>query len=376
MMPIAEKMPPNTSANWREIRFSSIEHWHKTDHAKAFAAFQRCAAHALQKPYRETSFGVSHEHWLPVYEAAQTLNSPNKDVARAFFETHFSFFEGEGAGFVTGFYEPEVKASETWSDAFSVPMLARPKDLIKIDPEKTYDGIPLGTRFARQNSDGSIESFDDRQNIEKTCRNGQPPSEPIAFLESEVDAFFIHVQGAGKCVFPNGDIKRISFDGKSGHDFTGPGRILAELGEIPLEDVTMQSIRAWFDKNPDRIDEILWRNRSYIFFKEIPVGDKDLGPIAAAKVQMEPQHALAVDRNIHRFGTPFFVTSKSIDFAELMIAQDTGSAIQGPMRGDIFMGCGRVAGERAGVIKDAASFIILLPKTLLPKKMEEPSVST
>jgi len=370
-MPNAEKMPPDASPNWLEIPFSAIEHWQKTDHSKAFAAFQRCAAHALQKPYRETSFGASHEDWLPAYKAALLLKSANQKIARTFFETHFCCYQGQADGFVTGFYEPEVQASETQTDVFSVPILSRPADLIKIDPEKAYDGIPKGTRFARQNGDGSVEIYDDRPAIEMAARHGHAPSKPIAFVESKVDAFFIHVQGAGKCVFPNGEVKRISFDGKSGHDFTGPGRTLAEIGEIPLKDVTMQSIRAWFDKNPDRIDEILWCNRSYIFFKEIPVGDKDLGPIAAAKVQMEPQHALAVDRNIHRFGTPFLVTSPNIDFAELMIAQDTGSAIQGPMRGDIFTGCGTEAGERAGVIKDTASFTILLPK-----KMHEPSVST
>ena len=170
------------------------------------------------------------------------------------------------------------------------------------------------------------------------------------------------MQGAARLIFPDGENKRISFDGKSGHDFTGPGRILAELGEIPLQDVTMQSIRAWFAHHPNRVDDILWRNQSYIFFKEIPLGDTTLGPIAAAKVQMEPRHALAVDRNLHRFGTPFFIISDSLGFSELMIAQDTGSAIQGAQRGDIFTGCGNEAGERAGVMKNAAIFIVLLPK--------------
>lgn len=364
----AAQMPPRLSSafaeNWDEITFSSIKNWQSTDHIKAFAAFKRCAGHALQKPYRDTQLGLNQESWSPVYHAALAYTIKTPLDAKRFFETHFSYYQGRDEGFVTGFYEPKIHASLTQTEQFSVPLLSRPKTLVKINPDKTYADIPKGTRFARQNEDGPISAFDDRATIEKASRAGQFPSKPIAFVGSKVDAFFIHVQGAAKLIMPDGTAMRISFDGKSGHDFTGPGRILAELGEIPLKDVTMQSIRKWFAENPDRTDEILWQNRSYIFFKEIPLGDIRLGPIAAAKVQMQPNHALAVDRTIHRFGTPIFVTSESLNFAELMIAQDTGSAIQGMQRGDIFTGCGEAAGERAGVIKHPTNFTLLLPKQI------------
>ncbi len=133
----------------------------------------------------------------------------------------------------------------------------------------------------------------------------------------------------------------------------------------------MQSIRAWFRANPDRIDELLWRNRSFIFFRETPLGDPEKGPIAAAKVQLEPGRSLAVDRRLHTFGTPFYVSSDALrafdgkPFRRLMIAQDTGSAIVGPARGDIFAGTGNAAGEIAGVVRHEADFCALLPKPLV-----------
>jgi membrane-bound lytic murein transglycosylase A len=165
---------------------------------------------------------------------------------------------------------------------------------------------------------------------------------------------------------------RVTYAAKSGQRFSGPGKALADLGEIPLQDVTMQSIRAWFKRHPDRVDEILWRNRSYIFFRQADVSDPDLGPIAAAKVPLTPGRSIAVDRLLHTFGTPFFVNAPELTafdgrpFRRLMIAQDTGSAITGPARGDLFAGSGDAAGEIAGVVRHAADFFALVPRKLAP----------
>ena len=168
----------------------------------------------------------------------------------------------------------------------------------------------------------------------------------------------------------DGRLCRVTYAAKSGHRFTGPGKILSELGEIPLEKVTMQSIRAWFKAHPDRVDEILWRNRSYIFFREAAVDDVSLGPIAAAKVPLTPGRSVAVDRLLHTFGTPFYIDAPTLTafdakpFRRLMIAQDTGSAITGPARGDLFAGSGDAAGEIAGVVRNAADFYALVPRAL------------
>jgi membrane-bound lytic murein transglycosylase A len=163
----------------------------------------------------------------------------------------------------------------------------------------------------------------------------------------------------------------VTYAAKSGQRFTGAGKVLIELGEIPADGVTMQSIRAWLKANSSRVDEILRRNRSYIFFREAEVSDEALGPIAAAKVPLTAGRSVAVDRLLHTFGTPFFIDAPTLaafgeaPFRRLMIAQDTGSAITGPARGDLFAGSGDSAGEIAGVIRHDADFYVLLPRGLV-----------
>lgn len=353
MLTKAMGLPPHLSTISRKIDFTNLDGWPETDHATAFAGFRDCAMRALQKPYRDTALSPDHDLWVPAYNAA--LSSPllESAAAKTFFETYFQPYKMQESGFVTGFYEPEVAASRERTDRFIVALLSKPHDLIKVDNDQ---------RFARQRPDGSIEPFANRQTIETLARQGQYAGKPLAFVEHPVDAFFIHVQGAAKLLLDYGEIMRLTFDGKSGHDFTGPGHILADLREIPRQDVTMQSIRAWFQQNPHRIDEILWQNQSYIFFKERAPTMPNLGPIAAAKVPLRAGYSMAVDRNLHRFGTPIFTHVEGLSLKRLMIAQDTGSAITGAARGDLFMGTGFDAGQKAGVIKNQAEFTLLLPQ--------------
>ena len=215
--------------------------------------------------------------------------------------------------------------------------------------------------FARRRVDGSLVEYPDRRQIEAGALAGRDLE--IAWLHDAIDAFFIHVQGAARLHMTDGSAKRVTYAAKSGQRFSGPGGILARMGEIPLEQVTMQSIRAWFKVRPERVSAIL-------FFREAPVDDPALGPIAAAKVPLTPGRSVAVDRNIHTFGTPFFIHAPQLlalgnkDFCRLMIAQDTGSAIVGAARGDLFAGSGDAAGEIAGVVRHDANFHALIPRTL------------
>ena len=157
--------------------------------------------------------------------------------------------------------------------------------------------------FGRRTDTGMVEYFD--RAGDRTGRACRATGWRSPGWQNKVDAFFIHVQGAARLNMTDGTLRRVTYAAKSGQRFTGAGKVLAELGEIPLAQVTMQSIRAWFARNPDRIDEILWQNRSYIFFREAPVDDPALGPIAAAKVPLTPGRSIAVDRLLHTFGTPF-----------------------------------------------------------------------
>ncbi|WP_019170898.1 murein transglycosylase A [Pseudaminobacter salicylatoxidans] len=354
---------------FRIVSFGDLPGWRQDDQTDAYAAFRRCAFHVLTKPYRTGALGVAFSAFADAYADAR---ASGRQDARAFFERHFvpaRVAPGDRpSGFVTGFYEPEVVASLVRTDRFTVPLLARPDDLLEVDDGNRPDGMDPYLAFARQTPEGLAEYFD-RQAIERGALEGQGLE--IAWLADPVDAFFVHVQGAARLKMTDGSLRRVTYAAKSGQRFTGPGGVLAELGEMPLEEITMQSIRAWFKANPGRVNEILWRNRSYIFFREAAVDRAELGPIAAAKVPLTPGRSMAVDRLLHTFGTPFFIDAPkltafgSAGFRRLMIAQDTGSAITGPARGDLFAGSGDAAGEIAGVVRADADFFALIPHGLI-----------
>lgn len=357
---------------FRKISFDDLAGWQQDDPALAFAAFRRSAFQSLRKPYRTGALGVDFSSFAEAHAEARAATDLTRDRARAFFERHFVPHrltpEGSEHGFVTGFYEPEVEASPVRTDLFDVPLLSRPPDLVDIDDSNRPAGLDPYLAFGRATTEGIVE-YHDRGAIERGALAGGKLE--IAWLAEPVDAFFIHVQGAARLLMADGTTKRVTYAAKSGHRFTGPGGILAALDEIPLAEVTMQSIRRWFRDNPGRVDEILWQNRSYIFFREEPVADAGLGPVAAAKVPLTPGRSIAVDRLLHTFGTPFFIDAPTLaafgdgSFRRLMIAQDTGSAITGAARGDLFAGSGAAAGEIAGVVRHPAGFHALLPRRLV-----------
>lgn len=361
------------SQSFRETSWSELPHWRDDTLGEAFGAFRRSAFHACDRTYRTGRLGVDFFAFSDAYKHARAANAATEADARQFFERHFVpckvLPENDGdKGFVTGFYEPEVEASPVKTEHFKYPLLSRPHDLVDISDDNRPVGMDPYLAFGRQTADGIIEYFD-RAAIEQGALAGRGLE--IAWLTDPVDVFFIHVQGAARLSMTDGTSKRVTYAAKSGQRFSGPGRKLVDLREISEKDVTMQSIRAWLRENPDRISEILWQNRSFIFFREAPVDNPALGPVAAAKVPLTPGRSVAVDRLLHTFGTPFFIDAPTLvafdgrPFHRLMIAQDTGSAITGAARGDLFTGSGFAAGETAGVIKHPADFYALVPKNLI-----------
>lgn len=360
---------------FRRVEFSDCPGWSRDDQAPAFAAFRRSADYAQANSYKSGSLGISFEALQPAFAAARALDNPDGQAARAFFEHHFVPFRIEpetGAGFVTGFYEPEIEASRKPDARFRVPFLRKPDDLVKVTDENRPAGFDPSFAFARATNGGRVEGglaeYDDRRAIEQGSLAGRGLE--IAYVEDRVDAFFAHVQGAARLKLADGGWLRITYAAKTGHPFTGIGRILVDRGEIPAAEISMQTIRRWLKDNPARVDDLIWQNRSYIFFREAPVDDPRAGPVAAAKVPLTAGRSLAVDRLLHTFGTPIHVSAPDVTvfdgepFARLMIAQDTGTAIVGPARGDLFAGSGDAAGEIAGGIKQAADFYALVPRTL------------
>lgn len=358
---------------FREAKFDELEGWTADDPTPLFPALRNCIDHIRSvKPYRKGALGLSAEDLVSIAEALPHSLPDSPAAARSFFEQHFQPFfieEANGSkGLVTAFYEPEIAVSAMPDTEFKYPIYARPADLVDIDDNQAAEHLQPGYRFARSN-DGRLEPYPDRRSIDLGYLEGKGLE--LAWAKSKVDLFFVHIQGAARLRFPDGTISRITYSAKAGHPFSAIGKLLVDRGQIPASEISMQSIRKWLAEHPDEVDEVLWHNRSYIFFKEVEVGDLTSGPIAAAKVPLVAGRSLAVDREIHTFGFPFFVHSKTLThlddghpFGRLMLALDTGSAIVGPARGDIFTGSGFAAGELAGTVRNAADFYILIPKSV------------
>lgn len=355
------------------LAFAALPGWEEDDPSSLFAVMARCLRHMRDvKPYRTGAVGIPSEALEAVFTEAAGMHPGSAEAARAFFESRFQPFlisRNDGKpGFVTAFYEPEVEVRDAPDSTWCYPFYRRPEDLMDVDDSNRPVEMDPSYAFGRRTKDG-IGVFSDRRAIDEGALANKGLE--IAWAKSRVDVFFAHVQGAARLRYPDGAIRRITYAAKAGHPFTGIGRHLADIGEIPLADVSMQSIRQWLADHPDRQNEILWQNRSYVFFRDAPVDDPELGPIAAAKVQLEPMRSIAVDRLIHTFGSPFYIRSESLKhltggrpLQRLMLALDTGTAIIGPARGDIFTGSGEAAGNLAGNVKNDADFYILIPKTI------------
>lgn len=352
------------------VSFADLPGWEKDDPSPLFAGMRSCLDHIRKvKPYRTGSLGLTADDLAEFLETAGAAPA-DAASARAFFEARcrpFLISRKDGRrGFVTAFYEPEVEVSETRDEIWAYPFYYRPADLVDLDESNRPADMDSGYMFGRQTDEGIVR-YPDRGEIDRGFLEGRGLE--IAYAKSKVDVFFTHVQGAARLRYPDGRVRRITYAAKAGHPFSPIGKLLIDRGEIDPARISMQSIRAWLARNPAKVDELLWHNRSYIFFRDADVSDPSLGPVAAAKVPLIPGRSLAIDRQIHTFGFPFFIRSESLThlsdgkpFGRLMLALDTGSAIVGPARGDIFTGSGFEAGELAGTVRNDADFYILIPE--------------
>lgn len=357
-------VPP---ARFAALQYAELEGWEADDHEAALACFRISARRMAARPYTTKEIGVDAAALARIGEAA-LAGSFSGSGAKAFFERQFRPFRVEpasGSGFVTGYFEPELEASPVRTPRFSYPLYARPPDLDEIDDVTRPPGMDPSFMFARRTAWGH-EEYPDRAAIEAGALAGKGLE--LVWLESPVDGFFVHIQGSARLLMSGGEVWRVSYAGKSGHPFTPVGAWLVANGHLTREQVTMDSIRQWLLADPVRARELMNRNRSFIFFQRTSQENPDLGPVAAAGVALTPGRSLAIDHRLHTFATPVFVSTlaplpqQSLPFRRLMIAQDTGSAIVGPARGDLFIGSGREAGSVAGAIKHAAGFVILVPR--------------
>ncbi|WP_439532494.1 murein transglycosylase A [Polymorphobacter sp.] len=324
--------------------------------ADAEAALRAFRASCPRITWRQDRSGLTlPSDWQAVCRDAETAT----DAVRFFAEG----FEGvvlgdDGAGFATGYFEPEIAASRVRSPGYGVPLYRRPPDLVEVD---------LGTfrpewqgRTLRGRLDGRrVVPYYGRAPIDEGVLAGKDLE--LAWAADPNDAFFLEIQGSGRLRLPNGEIMRIGYDSQNGRDYVAIGRVLVDMGELPKDGVSMASIMAWLRANPDRAEQVRQANPSVVFFRELLGLADDDGPRGALNIPVRPQISVAIDPAFIPYGTPLVA---QLDGAapHLHVAMDTGGAIKGPGRLDIFQGSGTVAGAKAGALASKARVVLLLPR--------------
>ncbi len=335
------------------ISFAEIEGWAADDHAAAFSA--------LVKSCRKSPAANS-----ACKERLALGDKVDRDAARRFFETHYVPYRVEEAhpGLVTGYYEPELNGSRERKGKFQVPVYGRPGDLVQVKPDLLRAFYNGSHSVLRRNGEELVPYYT-RAEIEAGALDGKGLE--LLYLDDPVELFFMQIQGSGRVQLTDGSWVRLGYAAKNGHSYVSIGKLLAERGDRP-QDLTMDGLKNWLRADPARGRALMHENKSYVFFRELPKTEAGKGPVGAQGVALTLGRSLAVDASYHALGTPIFVeapelkTPDGAPFRRLMIAQDVGSAIRGPERGDIFWGTGEAAGAIAGSTRHRASFVVLLPK--------------
>ena len=357
------------------LAWSDVAGWNDDDHLAAYGAFRTsCKPIAAQTgaPPDSKALGTSLRDPCRI---ARGLDLTDGAKAKAFFEENFLPLRisrlGEPEGFVTGYYEPVIDGSREQNEVYNVPVYRRPSNLFVRGANQSSAGLPNKGQVYRKIGRRKLVPYYDRGEIEDGAIEGRGLE--ICWLRNQTDLLFTQIQGSARVNLDDGSTLRINYDAHNGYPYTPVGRVLIERNIIPREQMSMQKIREWMEQNPEGAEELRRQNKSYVFFREVQLSDKDEA-VGAQGVPLTPGRSIAVDKSLHVYGTPFFIegqlpieseTSKT-PFHRLMIAQDTGSAIVGPARADLYFGAGVDAGKVAGRLKSNMRFVILVPKSLDP----------
>jgi membrane-bound lytic murein transglycosylase A len=363
-----------SGSQYAPMAWADISGWNDDDHLAAFKTFRTsCKAISAQTgtPGDKALSGSLREPCREARAAGITDNAR----AKAFFERHFEPLQisrlGEDAGFVTGYYEPVIDGSRTRTDVYNVPVYRRPSNLFVRGYTQDSVGLPNKGEVFRKIGRRKLVPYYDRAQIEDGAIAGRGLE--ICWLKDQTDLLFAQIQGSARVRLEDGSTIRINYDAHNGYPYTAVGRILIDRGIIPKDQMSMQKIREWMEQNPDGANEVRRQNRAYVFFREVKLADKDEA-VGAQGVPLTPGRSIAVDQSLHVYGTPFFIEGElpiespqsKTPFRRLMIAQDTGSAITGPARADLYFGAGADAGRVSGRLRHNMHFVMLVPKSLDP----------
>jgi membrane-bound lytic murein transglycosylase A len=344
--------------------FAALPGW-STDHtAEALPAWRRTCERLLRVPDgapvgRDGLAGTAGD-WQPACRAMPPLDADD-DTARAYFERWFVPTRvtggGDEPGLFTGYYEPELHGSRTRHGRYTVPLYPRPADLVTTDA-----GGPSHPRRVGRLVRGHLRAYYSRAQIAAGVLARR--TRALVWVDDRVDAFFLEIQGSGRIVFEDGTAMHLNYAGANGQPYVALGRVLIARGALERSQVSLQTIRAWLLAHPREAQAVMNQNPSYVFFR---VSDVD-GALGSEGVVLTPGRSLAVDTHFVPLGAPLFLDIAPLEgvgaIQRLVVAQDTGGAIRGVVRGDVFWGAGPEAYDRAGRMRQAGRYWILAPRSV------------
>ncbi|MFA5700045.1 MAG: murein transglycosylase A [Desulfuromonas sp.] len=354
---VVEELPPLCKSDWEEI-----PGWDTDRVSEAMEAFERSCTVLKRQP-----------GWAEVCALASEVEQDDAAV-RAFFQHYFTPWllqhaDGSTQGTITGYYVPDLDASREPDADYRYPILGRPADMLVIDLASVYP--ELGKyRLRGRVENGRVVPYWDRAAIEADRQ--RIAAAPLFWVQDPVELFFLHIQGSGRVNLTDGSQVMLNYADQNGHPYRSIGKLLLERNEMTRDQMSMQNIARWGRQNPDKIDQLLNENPSYVFFTPQPM--TAVTPPGAQGVPLTPERSLAVDRSYVPMGAPVFIDTRwpRVDkpLQRLMVAQDTGGAIKGRVRADFFWGVGDGAGWQAGAMKYPGSMWVLLPHALGPELLQ------
>src|SRR5215831_18820128 len=342
------------NAKLEMLSFSALDGWQEDDHATAFTTFLKSCRAILNANKTIRSARPLLAGLFKACERATAAGHLDREQARSFFESSFKPVKvmpgGQPEGFFTGYYETEVDGSRFPSDEYTVPIYAAPIETIRRKKSTVFANL-------------------DRAKIEGGALAGKGLE--ICYVKTPIDAFFAQIQGSTRVKLDSGKLLRLNYAASNGMPYSPVGKFLIDRGIVSKEEMSMDKIRGFMEANPEEGKALRRKNRSFVFFQETPLSGHD-ECIGAQGVPLTAGRSVAVDKHIHVYGTPIWVEADlPIDsekpettFHRLLFAQDTGSAIVGPARADIYFGHGEEISHIAGRIKQNGQFVMLVPQNV------------
>jgi membrane-bound lytic murein transglycosylase A len=377
--PEAPVLPSEPALQLQAIAFAGIEGWQQDDPSGALAAFRRSCAGLATRPDGQpmaadpamAPLAGTPEAWRGACAAAADPATPEQ--ARAFFEDWFQPYlvtdRDQAMGLFTGYYEPLLHGSRRFGGAYTVPLYRAPEDLIRVDLGQFKPDLAGQAITGRVDGSQFVPYFA-RAEIAAGALEGRGLE--LVWVDDPVAKFFLQIQGSGQIQLDDGARIRVGYAGQNGHQYHAIGRDLVALGAMTIDEVSLQSIRDWLIAHPEQADAIMARNGSYVFFDERTELDPADGPIGAQGVPLTAGRSLAVDQHYIPLGAPVWLETTAPwpegegPLRRLLVAQDTGGAIKGPVRGDVFWGTGARAEAIAGRMRSQGRYVVLLPKAAIP----------